>query len=118
MRAHKLVIVRNGHFVGLFREDGEVLRLWRTIISGYGYQNIIKKEEPVQTYGAGGYLGLSGVWYCNEAYYIPKQYKVHNKAHMNFLASLLGGTYEEVNGRICNATPPEPLVQNQHKEMT
>jgi hypothetical protein len=96
---HNVLLVRSGSFVGLYRIDGNILRLWRAInTEDYGRHSIEKYPESHK-----------GKWWeqwcCNEIHRIPIHYNLNNKQHLQFLDSLLGDYYHRVKSKIENSNP-------------
>jgi hypothetical protein len=107
LKHHRVVIVRNGEFVGLYRTAGEKMKLWRSINKKqYDKKSFIEKNKKPEEWGSGGHLGISGLWYCNELHTIPRKYNVHKKSHLKYLEGLLGGSFSEVKERINKGNPP------------
>lgn len=101
----KLLLLRNGEFVGLFRIDlkNRKLKLWKTILDKpYGWNNEFKINESGE-YGIFG--GIDGLVHCNELHLIPINCKVSKKEDCLKLDQCLGGHYREVYRRLADAFP-------------
>lgn len=97
-----IVLVRKGTFVGLFRVDGNSLRLWRRINQeSYGFIRRIELQDKGRYWGHGGFAGPSvltdGYDAVNEMHFVPREIPLSRVAE---LAKCLGGAHCQVRERI------------------
>lgn len=90
-RFHKVILLRNGAFVGLYRPTVGLLgakqwKLWRAINrEWYGRDSLIGEKD--------------GEPYCNEWYHIPTEIRLTHK-NLEALDQMLGAGKHEVERRI------------------
>lgn len=108
---HNVVIARYGSFTGLYRKDGDEMRLWRCVSdeATHDKKSVLTPRKVLPVNIVEG-KGVSAQWGCNEMHRIPTKYNVHNREHMRYLDSLLGGAHRAVAEKIRYGTPPHPLT--------
>ncbi len=113
---HRLVLLRSGCFVGLYRYTYErsrhCLRLWKAINDeDYGRSSWFSVRHHGSFWGRGGGAGPGVLVECNELHFVPNACRVTSPEDCAKLNKALGGCYSEVRSRIEQSFPmPKPEI--------
>lgn len=95
------LLIRNGSFVGIFKfvNGNEYVLTKRVNNETYGFKS--KFTLPIKY----SYFQLNDLLECNEAVWIPIEYDLRLKKHLEILDSCLGGSEYKVTEKMINRIP-------------
>ena len=105
----KLLLIRNGEFVGLYRYENKSLFIHKRLNKkSYGFKEIIKMKDSGSYFGYGGSIRESSLINVNEAHFIPKGFDFRKKKDFKYLDDCLGGSHSQVSDRLASYVDRKP----------